>query len=319
MNLQELSKAEAAIKLAIFSAFLNLTGELVLRARIAAIILSIRNKGFDEGYIQGLIHSSNKMITDFYRKPIRQFKKLDIGLGLPKEVFMKSQAKGSVVIQDYAKKLREKMKELSQQPVVTYEKGKKHISLWQKAEIDLRHEHNEQMIEELKSKGEDICYISSHPDCSKRCERWQGCLVSLTEHAKNPGKKVTSPKSSYIVRYLDGKPVYSLPDIMEATDKYGYHNTVIAGFNCRHRLEPYRGQNAPTHYKGPDVKKQRAIEQKIRAMEREIREAKTECELAYADPPKQRQLRSKVKNMVAHYKSFCNEHGYAWQQYRIVV
>ena len=319
MNLQELSKAEAAIKLAIFAAFLNLSGELALRARIALIIERIRKMGFDQGYVNGLIHSSNKMITDYYRKPLRQFKKMDLGVGLPKEVFLKSQAKGSVVIQDYAENVKKMMSDLAKEPVVTYEKWKKHIRLWQKAEIDIRHEHNEEMIEKLKSKGEDICYISSHPDCSKRCQRWQGELVSLTEHAKNPGKKVTSPKSSYIVRYLDGKPVYSLPDIMEAVDKYGYHNTIISGFNCRHRLIPYHGQLPPTHYEGKDIKKQRAIEQKIRAMEREIRETKTECELAYADPPKQRQLRSKVKNMVAHYKSFCNEHGYAWQQYRIVV
>ena len=308
-------RAETKIKLAVLTAFLTLKSEYLLRLEITAIIASVINqtKGVKdiEEYIQGLRASSNRFIIDYYRRPIVEFQKKDLDLLLPKDAFMKSQAKGSVVIEDYAKKLKAKMKQLSETPVMTFGGGKKPISLWQKAELDVRYKHNMDMIEDLKNEGHDLCYISSHPDCSKRCEKWQGKLVSLTEHSKYSGFRVGK---------VDGQWVYSLTDIMAQKDKYGYNNNIISGFNCRHRLYPYRGQKPPTEYTKEEIRQQREIEQTIRAMEREIRAEKEHLEfLKKAYPKGVRAATQRVKAKIAQYKAFCDRNGYAWEQYRISV
>ena len=318
-----IQNAETEIKIAVLTAFLYASSEFLLRAKITAIIAAVSAKLLipdKQSYLNGLQASANKMIVDFYRKPLRSFKSEKLGITFPHEAFIKSQAKGSVVIEDYAKKIKEKMKELAETPVVTKEKGKKSISLWQKAEIDLRQEHNLEMIQDLKDKGVDICYISSHPDCSTRCERWQGVLVSLTKKTGNPQMSVNAPMYRFKVGSVDGKPLYSLPDIMEAVDKYGYHNSVISGFNCRHRLIAYKGQQAPTRYYEDEVADQRKIEGKIRAMEREIRKRKQYAEmLRKNDPSGAKQVDRAIKRMVSNYKSYCDKHGYAWEQYRIDI
>ena len=167
------------------------------------------------------------------------------------------------------------------------------------------------MIEDLKNEGHDLCYISSHPDCSKRCEKWQGKLVSLTDHSKYSGFRVGK---------VDGQWVYSLTDIMAQKDKYGYNNNIISGFNCRHRLYPYRGQKPPTEYTKEEIRQQREIEQTIRAMEREIRAEKEHLEfLKKAYPKGVRAATQRVKAKIAQYKAFCDRNGYAWEQYRISV
>lgn len=309
-----IQNAETAIKLAVLSAFLVMSGELALRAQIAVIVEAVARKlniPDKEDYIKGLKASANKLIMTYYRKPLREFAKSDMGIPLPKDAFIKSQAKGSVVIEDYAKKLKQRMKELAEAPMTTAERGKHQISLWQKAELDVRYEHNMKMIEDLKNEGHDLCYISSHPDCSKRCEKWQGKLVSLSK---------PSTMSGFRVGKIDNKWVYSLTDIMAQTDKYGYHNNIISGFNCRHRLIPYSGQLPPTEYTKEDIRKQREVENKIRAMEREIRKQGEYAKfLESTDPKEAPRAKARLRNMVANYKDYCNRNGYAWEKYRITV
>lgn len=311
-----IQQAETDIKKAIFLAFLLSTGEFPLRLEIIRIIQRVERKLGNlkdkTSYINGLKYSANKLILAYYRKPIAEFKKMNLPVQIPKEVFVRAKAKGNVTIQDYAKKLKERMKELAEAPITTNEPNKKRISLWQKAELDVRYEHNMKMIEDLKAEGHDLCYLSTHPDCSERCEKWQGKLVSLTEHAKY---------SNFRVGKKDGQWVYSLPDIMAQTDKYGYHNNIISGFNCRHRLYPYRGQKPPEDYGEMTIAKQRAVESRIRSLEREIRKAKQDREFLLQAGKKdlaQTQTRH-ISKMVEDYKKYCNRNGYEWEQYRINI
>lgn len=322
-----IQEAETAIKVAVLSAFLVMSGELALRAQIAVIVEAVARKitiPDKDDYIKGLKASANKLIMTYYRKPLREFAKADMGIPLPKDAFIKSQAKGSVVIEDYAKKLKERMKALAEAPMTTAERGKHQISLWQKAELDIRYEHNMKMIEDLKNEGHDLCYISSHPDCSHRCERWQGVLVSLSKRAKSPQYQYKGAKSSFVVGQVDGKPVYALIDIMKCQDKYHNENSVISGYNCRHRLIPYSGQLPPTEYTKGEIRKQREVEGKIRAMEREIRNDKRNLKLLEAstkdeDKKEIAQFTRRINRKVAIYKDYCNRNGYAWEKYRITV
>ena len=332
-------KAETRIKLLILAAFLYSTSLLTLRSQIDGIIkwvtLQIPNDLHDKtAYIKGLKASSEKFILLYYKKPQRVYKAAKESLlqTLPKDKKapniqnpqqmldfvsnkqnMWPEAKATPNVVDYAKQVKKKIEQLGKEPTVTYEPGKKPISLWQKAELDVRYEGQMKMLDDPKKEGVQYAWTSSHPDCSKRCAPWQGKLMDLTNHAKGPNHQVTT---------IDGHPVYSLIDIMAKTDKYGYNNNIICGFNCRHHLIPYKeGEYGPKQYTEKDVAKQRRIEEHIRLMEREIREMKSDALLfEKAGQIKiAKSINNRVKILVSKYKAFCEAHGYAWNEYRIKI
>lgn len=332
-------KAETKIKLLILAAFLYSESLLVLRPKIAGVIawvnkqipLDLKDR---TGYINGLKATSERFIVQFYKKPQRAFKatkqafvdsapkdKKLPNIQTPKQLMdftsnpknLWAEAKAVPNVVDYSKQVVEKVRELAQSPATTYEPGKKPISLWQKAELEVRYDGQMKMLDDLRNQGVKYAWTSSHPDCSKRCAPWQGKLMDLTNHAKGANHQVTT---------LDGNPVYSLVDIMAKTDKYGYHNNIICGFNCRHKLIPYKeGVYGPKQYTEKDVAKQRAIEERIRFMEREIRNLKMQIVLneEAGQIKVANVLKNRVKILVSKYKAFCEQHGYAWNEYRIKV
>lgn len=224
---------------------------------------------------------------------------------------MWTQAKASVRVLDYPKQIEEYIKKASKIPTTAIEPGKKPISIWQKAELDIRHNKQMQMVEDARNSGDDLYYISSHPDCSKRCEKWQGKLVSVTKHATQSGFRVEK---------VDGQWVYSLTDIMAQKDKYGYNNNIISGFNCRHYLIKYeKGKLPPKEYSAADVKRMRAINEKIKDYEREIRRLKNEQQMyrQVGDKKKYWELNRDIINKTNELKEFCNKNGFAFEKYRI--
>lgn len=330
-------KAETRIKLLIVTALLLMWSETYLRARIIKEINEVEKrigKG-KEDYIRGLRFSANRFILLFYKPQVKTFQtqkkelaEFGIKVKTPNELInlskkklphsyseadkMWKEAKGAVRVQDYSKKLKQQMAQLAQTPAVTHEKGKHSISLWQKAELDVRYEHQMKMLEDAKKEG-DLYWISSHPNASSRCAPYQGKLVSLTEHANYPNFRVRKEGRFW---------VYSLPDIMVKKDKYGYQNNIICGFNCRHHLIKFDGQLPPKHYDAEDVKKQREIEQNIRAMERAIRNKKQNLKMLLMKNNGKKdisKLKKEIDNMITKYKSYCERNGYAWEQYRIEV
>ena len=339
--------AETRIKMLVLSAFLTLSSKKALMIAIMGVISSVDQKvpkdlRDREVYMEGLKKRSNYYIARYYNVPKVEFERVrtrilkvnpNLKIENPKTIVQMAQrksmwaeAKGEPYIKDYAKEVYKKMDEFAATPMTTAETGKKPISLWQKAELDVRYNKQLENLEQLKKDGVKYAYLSSHPDCSKRCACWQGALVSLTEHAENPqkevGKSFNYKKSSFIVKKMDGKNVYSLPDIMDVVGPYGYKNNIYTGFNCRHRLIPYDPQRSePTKYTEEDVKKQRAIEEKIKAMEREIRLQKTRL-LFYEELGEKKivhNLKNRIKMLIENYKAYCERNGYAWNQYRINI
>ena len=331
--------AETRIKLLILASFLHLKSPLMLRMAIGTIIAEVSTKILDtlhdkQAYIEGMKKRSEIYIRQFYNRPKALFERthnrlltiLPAGEEMPilktpmdmidftmKKGNLWAEAKGIPTIANYEQEVYKTMDQLAQMPMTTYEPGKKPISLWQKAELDVRYTKQMDMLQQLLDTGVELAYTSSHADCSKRCEKWQGKLMSLTQHATMSGFRVGK---------VDGKWVYSLPDIMAQTDKYGYHNNIICGFNCRHRLIPYDPKkSAPTQYSKEDVAKQREIETRIREMERRIRMEKTRL-LFYKQLGEKKivkSLENRVKMLIEHYKRFCERNGYAWFQYRINI
>lgn len=134
------------------------------------------------------------------------------------------------------------------------------VSLRNVAEMAERYRVKQDELLTLKEQGVDLVWISTHANCSERCERWQGKLYSI------------SGKSGVI----DGIPYQPLSNAMDQwyTTKDGkrYRNGCISGFNCRHVLIPYKKGNKPIEVSSETVEKYRAIEETQRAMERAIRE-----------------------------------------------
>lgn len=343
--------AESRIKRLVVFAYWTGMPKTMLLAQIALIIKQVKkdipttlyNR---EQYINGLIKSSQRLVAEndrmnlFFRKinnkvvmynergeiirirTPQQFKEIQ----LTQTQKLWSEAKGVPYIEKYDVQLRKYINNVSDRPFVSDEKGKKPISLWQKAELDVRHNKQMEMYEDLMKANVEYAWISSHPDCSERCEMFQGELVSLTKHAKNPQKSYRKykdiKKDRFVCEEKDGHKVYSLPDIMACTDKYGYNNMIISGFNCRHRLSPYtNGSTAPTQYSKGEVAKQRTIEQKIREKERHIRLLKMKLnDYTIIDDKKPMSiLKKQIKLAENEYKHYCERNGYAWYKYRIDV
>ena len=331
--------AETRIKMLILLGFLNLKSPMIMRLGIATIINEVAAKIPEtlhdkQAYIEGMKKRAEIYIRQFYNRPKALFERVQNRIytlnitsdKLPKIVTPKdlidftkdkspmwAEAKGIPTIANYEQEVYKTMDQFAQMPMTTYEPGKKPISLWQKAELDVRYTKQMDMLQQLLDTGVELAYTSSHADCSKRCEKWQGKLMSLTQHATMSGFRVGK---------VDGKWVYSLPDIMAQTDKYGYHNNIICGFNCRHRLIPYDPKKAPpSQYSKEEVAKQREIETRIREMERQIRMEKTRL-LFYKQLGEKKIVKSienRVKMLIEHYKRFCERNGYAWFQYRINI
>lgn len=133
------------------------------------------------------------------------------------------------------------------------------VSLRNIAEMTVRYEHQIKGVNDLKARGVRLVWTSAHANCSKRCEPYQGRLYSLDG---------TSGE-------IDGHKYEPLENATEVyyTTKSGktYRNGIIYGFNCRHRLIPYRDGNKPIEVPANIVAKQRRINDTQRAMERQVR------------------------------------------------
>ena len=344
------SKAEVEIKAMIVGSFWNFTNEKVLREKISRYIKEISKKIPKElkdrdAYIRGLTNKADKMIRIYRKKALAEFAVIGgiitaqmikqgmkpIKIATPKQLNeiitkdnghkinlnMWSEAKAAVRVQDYPKRINAYINKMTGEVITTQEPGKQPISIWQRAELDIRHDHQMSMIQEHIDNGEQYAYISSHPDCSKRCEKWQGKLVSLNEHATMSG---------FRVRKVGNEWAYSLPDIInqEQTMKNGnkYKNNILVGFNCRHYLIKYEpGRKPPTQYSEKDVKRMRAINEKCRQLERQIRDYKTKEKLynEIGNLKEAKEFQKLAKQTTEYYKRYCDKNGFAWYEYRIKI
>lgn len=329
--LPQIEKTSTRLKeTVVLFAFLGL-GIYALRRALHAIILAMSHKlpadfPDKQSYVLGLQAAAATMIHTFYRPVVNRFhietreitadnikeQALPRFASLQEHYDLWAEQKGSHRIYNVKKFMKERMHELASLEI-TPATTKKPISIWAKAEIDLRAETQMQMLEKMKEEAV-YCWLSSHPDCSKRCAPWQGKLVDIVHHAELPGFKMKTK--------LDGHTVYSLVDIMNQIDQWGYKNNIIVGFNCRHYLLPWTPRSLPPkRFSAQDIKKERAINAKLRAMEREIRKIKQEAKL-YArikDRAMAERLQWDAAKKIAYYKSFADKNGFAWYQYRIEV
>jgi hypothetical protein len=168
-----------------------------------------------------------------------------------------------------------------------------------------------EMLDNVYKSEDDLWWLSSHADCSERCAKWQGKLISKSLPPINETMWTGIKEGS--------RKVYSLNGIVNIVDKYGYKNNIIVGFNCRHRLIAYqKGSRPEQDYKDKDIKRERLINAKMRAMERKIRAIRTEAILMRqidvnealtikkkADALYERYVAFAEKNKIAYYPDRC--------------
>lgn len=182
-------------------------------------------------------------------------------------------------------------------------------SLRNLAEMETRYQEHQDSIQGFRDRKVKLVICSAHADCSDRCKPYQGRIYSLD------GSRGT----------IDGKPYVPLEEATQNpadsyTTKAGrtYQNGLL-GFNCRHKLYEYRGQAAPTVSEA-ERKREYAITQKQRRLEREVRLAKTQAAM-YKDKNKEyaRKMSARAKKLYDNYKTYCRENKRAYYPMRVAI
>lgn len=306
-------KLERAIKVLILLCALNLINKSVLLYKIN-ILISKYNKELPKDlidrnkYIVGSYSSAMNLVRNVYDPIIYNFE--DDLYDKPID-FIRDSYKAEPTNEYYYDIIKNALKNLNRNELVYSEKGKKPITLWQKVELDIRHNAQMQMVENAKKSGYDLWWLSSHANCSERCAKHQGKLVSLT---------LSSIDDTFFTgQIVDGIKVYSFTDIENQVDKYGYKNNIINGFNCRHTMYKYeKGGVRPKKYSENGVSKVRKLENAQREMERAIRRKKSAYETTkYIYPEQAKKLKQEIKTLTNQYKEFCNKYGLVREDYRI--
>lgn len=175
---------------------------------------------------------------------------------------------------DYEKEIQKRINEIADMTAKTDYASR--YSLRASVELQVREEHNQKQIQYLKNKGERLAWIDTHANCSERCQHWQGRLYSLDG-------------TSGIEDGIEYQPLETATEIY---DKYGYKNGCLSGFNCRHKLIPYKKGFRPIAIPKSVIKAQRELEQTQRYMERTIRRYES------------RALMSRTENQTKAYKHY---------------
>ncbi len=147
-------------------------------------------------------------------------------------------------------------------------------------ERELRAGYHEKQLQTLKENGVKLVWIDTHANCSQRCQPFQGKLYSL-DNTNGTAKGI---------KY---KPLTEATDIYSYT-KAGkaYKNGCISGFNCRHKLVPFKDTCKPQTIPSEVIEHQRKIETTQRELERRVRKYES------------RALGYKVQNDTKRYKTY---------------
>lgn len=194
--------------------------------------------------------AANKTVTQAIEKAVARGENVYIETAQPNRMYMR----------DYMRQVEDAYKELAQSEAKDSYSDR--VSLRNVAEMTERYNNKQNEIADLMERGIDLVWISTHANCSERCQHWQGKLYSVSGQTGQ----------------IDGVPFQPLRNATDIpyTTKSGktYMNGCITGFNCRHTLTPYRKGNKPIEVSAATVAKYREINDTQRAYERAIREKK---------------------------------------------
>lgn len=134
-------------------------------------------------------------------------------------------------------------------------------SLRNLAEMQVRYEAHQEEIQVLKASGVKLVVCSVHGDCSVRCSKYQGRVYSL-----DGTRGTTEDGRSYVpIEEATQNPA----DVYVTKAGRTYQNGLF-GFNCRHKLYPYKvGMIVPT-VSAKEQLLERTITRRQRELERTV-------------------------------------------------
>lgn len=171
-------------------------------------------------------------------------------------------------------------------------------SLRNKAEMEVRFAAQRKQLENFRASGVKLVICSTHADCSERCRRWQGLVYSLDG---------TSGMTD------DGRSYQPLENAVNRDyTKRGVPNGLL-GYNCRHYLVPYKsGYRFPK----PNARQERreyAITEEQRRLERQVRKWRTEAIEAKGQNPKRYKFaKAKAEEWNKAYIDYSMKHNRAY-------
>lgn len=243
--------------------------------------------------------------TEQYRMDTRYAENIDI----PENVPIKNVGELGVANQEFGKIYMERVKNALNDLIDREVKYDEHISLRNIAEMTVRYEKTMKSLEDLKRRGVNLIVTSRHENCSKRCEKWQGGHYTLDN------------------TYQEVDGIQFIP-LSKATDQYittksgkTYKNGHLTGYNCRHYAMPYKTGFEPPMVDKATVERQRAIDKRMRELERLIRRWKEKAEMFKGTAMKKeyQEAMSKVKYWKQTYIAFCRKNRRAIEVSRIEI
>lgn len=186
------------------------------------------------------------------------------------------------------------------------------VSLRNVAEMQIRYEKHLDDLDALTREGVKLVWISTHSNCSKRCEPYQGKLYSLDG---------TSGKTDEGYTF---EPLEVATDVYYTTKRGMRYKNGLFGFNCRHQMTPYTPGSKPTEIPDKVVEHQRELEKTQREYERAIRYEKTLYEVSRNLGVKEtdeiaRQAWHKARELNARYKEFCKANNLPYPAERVKI
>lgn len=221
--------------------------------------------------------------------------------------------RGTPYVSDYYTRFKKAMADLvvgsiTEPPKSVDQAYKEVMSARSLVELSIRQEFHTKQKEDFQSKGAKLVWISTHADCSERCEPFQGKLFSLD------GSSGTTEGNKY-------QPIEKATDIFVRTKNGRLWKNGLFGFNCRHRMIEYQPKSQPPlDYNAKEIALERDISNKQRSMERMIFKTRLEALLmAGADPTAAKDLNKKAGQLIKNYEKYSsnNNHAFYRERYQI--
>lgn len=184
-------------------------------------------------------------------------------------------------------------------------------SLRNLAEMETRYQEHQDNVHNLRESGARFVICSAHADCSIRCKPYQGRIYSLdgTDGYTSDGR-----------HYEPLENATNNPDDLYGPTKAGrFYQNGLLGFNCRHKLYEYKGQATPIVSEA-DRKREYAITQRQRELERQVRYCKTQAMMNKGmDDKFAKAMRKRARELYDKYIAFCRENKRAYYPMRVHI
>ena len=187
-------------------------------------------------------------------------------------------------------------------PVINGQRKYYGRQLFAKAERQVRYNAQMDKLSSFRNEGVRLVWVSSHANCSKRCEPWQGRLYSLD------GSSGVEEGIPYI-------PIEKAKDVFVTTKSGKVWRNGLFGFNCRHDITKYEKNSvAPITYNKKQMEEMRQLDEMQRRFERNLYKLDMKSKIyessGNANALKQaKEFRADFKALEKQYTIFCRKHN----------